>query len=179
MSGGRISDPVLLHKLFTNTFGLARRPFTVWVLVSCKPFHFPFGPRGELPPSHLHGNLQATEISTCSTERFFSRMQSLLLALCVPRGCSGLLPGALTTKCMIRCCQEGGLHSFPLRTSSAVAGRAGVKRCPLFCLCWLESLASHLAQAVLSPSQPSLGKALQYPGILTILNRLGATYGAK
>lgn len=84
-----------------------------------------------------------------------------------------------TTKCMLQCCQEGGLHSFPLETSSVVAGRAGVKRCPLFCLCWLESLASHLAQAVLSPSRPSLGKALQYPGILTILNRLGATYGAK
>lgn len=60
-----------------------------------------------------------------------------------------------------------------------MAGRGGVNHCPLFCLCWLESLASHLVQAVRSSSQRSLGKALQYPGILTILNRLGATYGAK
>lgn len=60
-----------------------------------------------------------------------------------------------------------------------MASREGVNHCPLFCLCWLESLASHLVQAVRSSSQRSLGKALQYPGILTILNRLGDTYGAK
>lgn len=98
LSGGRISDPAVLHKVFTNTFDLAKRPFTLWVLVSLRPFHFPLGPQGELPPSHLHGNLQATEISTWSTEQFFRRMWLLVCALCVPRGCSGLLPGALSYK---------------------------------------------------------------------------------
>lgn len=49
---------------------------------------------------------------------------------------------------------------FPVQTSSLEASREGVNHCPLFCLCWLESLASHLVQAVCSSSQHSLGKAL-------------------
>lgn len=89
--------------------------------------------------------------------------------------CSQELP---TINCLLQHWKAARVR-FPAQTASVVASREGVNHCPLFCLCWLESLASHLVQAVRSASQHSLGKALQNPGILTILNRLGATYGAK
>lgn len=168
---------MLLCKLSINTFHLTRGPFILEVLVSFTAFQFPPGRE----PSVLH-----VPRGICKRLKFPPTVLNTFSEGCDYRSLLALSPQAAavcswelwTTNHLLEYWKVACIN-FPFQTLSVVAGRGGVNHCPLFCFRWLESLASHLVQAGHSSSQRSLGKALQYPGIWTILNRLGATYGAK